>query len=398
MSWLILLAFGLLVWLTYRLGAELFHPAVGVVAALVVLSRPALERDALLGYQDTAFAVLIVLAVLLEARRPRRGEAVLGLLAVAGLMRPEAWVLGGLYFLWMWPRADTGAARAAARPHRPRAGRLGGHRRDRHRRPAALAARDGRPGRGGRPPPRHRRRALLDRAVLRLQPARAARDRHPGRALLRLALPPPRGDPAARRRRGDDARVHDRAGLRAAADRALRPHPVGAADAVLRARRVRLPHAGDPRRAAAVDVDRDRLRRASRSSSCPGTWGCSPTSSAGSTATARCTPRCATPPTTRPSGARSRSAAAASPPPTTAPIPHLRWWLGTDPGSVGTTFAGASPRADVMLLPRRVPLMRRFYQENFPRTERRRPAGRRSTATGSGAWSRRPACVTRLRA
>ena len=107
MSWLILLAFGLLVWLTYRLGAELFHPAVGVVAALVVLSRPALERDALLGYQDTAFAVLIVLAVLLEARRPRRGEAVLALLAVAGLMRPEAWVLGGLYFLWMWPRADT---------------------------------------------------------------------------------------------------------------------------------------------------------------------------------------------------------------------------------------------------------------------------------------------------
>ena len=107
MSWLILLAFGLLVWLTYRLGAELFHPAVGVVAALVVLSRPALERDALLGYQDTAFAVLIVLAVLLESRRPRRGEAVLALLAVAGLMRPEAWVLGGLYFLWMWPRADT---------------------------------------------------------------------------------------------------------------------------------------------------------------------------------------------------------------------------------------------------------------------------------------------------
>src|SRR5215218_11160361 len=67
--WLILLCFGLLVWLTYRLGAELFSPWVGVVAALVVLTRPALERDALLGYQDTAFAVLIVGAVLLEARR-----------------------------------------------------------------------------------------------------------------------------------------------------------------------------------------------------------------------------------------------------------------------------------------------------------------------------------------
>src|SRR5215218_613811 len=106
MSWLILLAFGLLVWLTYRLGAELFHPAVGIVAALVVLTRPALERDALLGYQDTAFAVLIVLAVLLEARRPRRGEAVLAPLAVAGLMRPEAWVLAGLYWLYLWPASD----------------------------------------------------------------------------------------------------------------------------------------------------------------------------------------------------------------------------------------------------------------------------------------------------
>src|SRR5829696_3899319 len=106
MLWLILLCFGLLVWLTYRLGSELFGRWAGVVAALVVLTRPALERDALLGYQDTAFAVLIVAAVLLEARRSRRGEAVLGLLVLAGLMRPEAWVLGGLYWLYLWPVSD----------------------------------------------------------------------------------------------------------------------------------------------------------------------------------------------------------------------------------------------------------------------------------------------------
>ena len=92
---------------TYRLGAELFSPAVGVVAALVVLTRPALERDALLGYQDTPFAVLIVWAVLLEARRPRRGVPVLVLLAVAGLMRPEAWALAGLYALYVWRGAST---------------------------------------------------------------------------------------------------------------------------------------------------------------------------------------------------------------------------------------------------------------------------------------------------
>jgi hypothetical protein len=102
LSWATLLCFGLLVWLAYRLGAELFSPAVGIVTALVVLTRPALERDALLGYQDTAFAAVIVGAVLLEAQRARRGVPVLLLLALAGLMRPEAWVLAGLYTLYLW--------------------------------------------------------------------------------------------------------------------------------------------------------------------------------------------------------------------------------------------------------------------------------------------------------
>ena len=50
--------------------------------------------------------MLIVGAVLLEAQRRRRGVPVLALLVVAGLMRPEAWVLGGLYVLWLWPALD----------------------------------------------------------------------------------------------------------------------------------------------------------------------------------------------------------------------------------------------------------------------------------------------------
>ena len=53
MIWIILLCFGLLVWLTYRLGATLFHPAVGIVTALVVATRPALFRDAL-GHRASA--------------------------------------------------------------------------------------------------------------------------------------------------------------------------------------------------------------------------------------------------------------------------------------------------------------------------------------------------------
>ena len=103
--WAMLLSFGVLVYLAYRLGAELFHPAVGVVAALVVLTRPALERDALIAYQDVPFAVLVVWAVLLESRRPRRGPPVLVLLAFAGLLRPEAWALAGIYWLYLWPAA-----------------------------------------------------------------------------------------------------------------------------------------------------------------------------------------------------------------------------------------------------------------------------------------------------
>ena len=89
--WLVLLLFGGLVYLTYRLGRELFGtPWVGVVAALVVLTRPAIERDALLAYQDIPFALLVIGAVLLEAKRQRRGVPVLVLLALAGLLRPEA--------------------------------------------------------------------------------------------------------------------------------------------------------------------------------------------------------------------------------------------------------------------------------------------------------------------
>jgi hypothetical protein len=101
--WITLLSFGALVWLTYRLGATLFTRWVGVAAALVVLTRPVLDRDVLLGYQDVPFAALVVGAVLLEAQRRRRGIPVMALLTLAGLLRPEAWVLAGLYVLWMWP-------------------------------------------------------------------------------------------------------------------------------------------------------------------------------------------------------------------------------------------------------------------------------------------------------
>ena len=141
-----------------------------------MLTRPAIERDALLGYQDVPFAALVIGAVLLEARRPRRGVPVLvaarrspgccgrrrGCCRASTCSVPVA-------------RRDAARARDARRAGRRRAGDLGADGPARHRRPAALAARHGRPRRGGGPPPQGHAGAVLDRAVLRLHAARAAR-------------------------------------------------------------------------------------------------------------------------------------------------------------------------------------------------------------------------------
>jgi hypothetical protein len=112
--WLVLLGFGATVWLAYLLGKEIFSPAVGVVTALVVLTRPALQRDAVLGYQDVWFEMVVLTALLLEVRRPRRGLAVLALLAVAGVLRPDAWVLSGLYWIYLWRTKAAPPRRLAA--------------------------------------------------------------------------------------------------------------------------------------------------------------------------------------------------------------------------------------------------------------------------------------------
>ena len=46
---------------------------------------------------DIPFIALVLWAVVLEARKPRRGPAVLVLLSVAGLLRPEAWLVSLAY-------------------------------------------------------------------------------------------------------------------------------------------------------------------------------------------------------------------------------------------------------------------------------------------------------------
>lgn len=110
---LTLLSFGFLTWLVYRLGAELWNPAAGIVAAVVVVTRPTLDRFALIGYQDIAFAALVVWALLLETRESRRGSAVLIVLAIAGLMRPDAWLLSLLYVAYLWRDTEDTGRRAS---------------------------------------------------------------------------------------------------------------------------------------------------------------------------------------------------------------------------------------------------------------------------------------------
>ncbi len=88
----------------YRVGRLCFGPVVGLLAGLLVLSRFFIENLAAQGYLDISYVALIVWAIALEVERPRRGTPVFLMLAAAGLLRPDAWVLSGAYWLWCaWP-------------------------------------------------------------------------------------------------------------------------------------------------------------------------------------------------------------------------------------------------------------------------------------------------------
>ena len=110
-----------LVWGIYALGRHSFTPLIGAVAALLLLTRFDFGFLAARGYIDIPYMAMVVWAAVLEARRPRRGVPVFALLAAAGLLRPEGWLLAGLYFLWMawkatWRRRFLYAALTAVGP------------------------------------------------------------------------------------------------------------------------------------------------------------------------------------------------------------------------------------------------------------------------------------------
>jgi hypothetical protein len=97
-------------YLVYRLGATWFDRWIGAVSAVIVLTRAPFLSNGLRAYIDLPFIALCLGALTIEAKRPRAGWPVLSLLALAGLLRPEAWGFSLAYWLWLaWPRERSNA-------------------------------------------------------------------------------------------------------------------------------------------------------------------------------------------------------------------------------------------------------------------------------------------------
>jgi hypothetical protein len=85
----------------YRLGSLWFDRWIGAVAAAIVLTRAPYLSNGLRAYIDLPFIALCLGALTVEAKRPRAGWPVLALLVPAGLLRPEAWLFAGVYWLYL---------------------------------------------------------------------------------------------------------------------------------------------------------------------------------------------------------------------------------------------------------------------------------------------------------
>jgi len=85
----------------YRLARQAFTPLVGLAAAGILCTRFDFPFLAARAYIDIPYLAFVVWAAAFELGKPRRGGVVWVLLACAGLLRPEAWIIIGLYFLWM---------------------------------------------------------------------------------------------------------------------------------------------------------------------------------------------------------------------------------------------------------------------------------------------------------
>ena len=109
------LALGAVGYLVFRLGALWFDPWIGAVAAAVVLTREPLLSDGVRAYVDIPYLALVLAALAIESRRRRAGAPVLALLALAGLLRPEAWLFSAAYLAYLALEPASGRGRFTLR-------------------------------------------------------------------------------------------------------------------------------------------------------------------------------------------------------------------------------------------------------------------------------------------
>jgi hypothetical protein len=107
---------GLIAYFVYRLGTTWFDRWVGLLAAVIVLTRAPFLSNGLRAYIDLPFIALCLGALYVEAQKPRAGWPVLALLVPAGLLRPEAWGFAIAYWLWLAFAVRRASAATHPRP------------------------------------------------------------------------------------------------------------------------------------------------------------------------------------------------------------------------------------------------------------------------------------------
>ena len=93
-------------WAIFRLGSAWFGRPVGTLATLIFITRVPVISDGVRAYADLPYLALLLGALVVETRHHERGRgpagaSVLVLLALAGLLRPEAWAFSALYWLYL---------------------------------------------------------------------------------------------------------------------------------------------------------------------------------------------------------------------------------------------------------------------------------------------------------
>jgi hypothetical protein len=88
-------------------GAELFSWGAGAIAALIVGFCSPLAETTAIATPDVAATALVIGGALILARGTARPARPFALFALAGLIRPEIWLLSGAALIWQFPKIGT---------------------------------------------------------------------------------------------------------------------------------------------------------------------------------------------------------------------------------------------------------------------------------------------------